>query len=150
MPNFISEDQIEQAVEGAKANLISLGESLSSQVSALIEAGPLGKQIEKLQNQLAARQAAQQRSGLVEHLEAARKAVVEAKIEVGPLATQLKGLEEQLERIRSIGEKTDLGRALRDAREALARGRASLAGTVTTGEERRGRVRFLRPLVEGV
>ena len=42
------DESVVAAINAAKANLLSIGADLASQVGELIDAGPLGQQIERL------------------------------------------------------------------------------------------------------
>lgn len=72
------QEAVRDAVRGAKTNLISIGNDLTDAITQMIDAGPLGRKIQQLQDQLAGRQrgreGARLRSDLAEAQDKLRRA----------------------------------------------------------------------------
>ncbi len=93
---------VEAAAVDAKQNLTSIGQDLASQVTDLLDAGPLAQQIEKLQARLDRSQAGLQRTTLRRDLRDARDELARAEASITPgagqtlTADQQRGLQEFL------------------------------------------------------
>ena len=139
------------AVNSAKQSLLSLGSSLADQIGQLIDAGPLGQQIENLQNALSTRRRAAQRLGLIEDLEDARRELRIALIDAGPLADKLQELQDMLDRISRRDTRESLASQLRQDQAALRDAQQAFAQTVKVDPTmKRASAEFLEPLQEQV
>lgn len=93
-------EQVADAINQAKQNLNSIGSGLASTIGTFIDQGPLGQQIQKLQDRLTARQNVAQRGQLEQSVKDARKALADAQAAVdtgGPVTPGIqKGINEFL------------------------------------------------------
>ena len=78
------EQEIQRSILAASSNLISIGQSISEQISELIDQGPLGQRIRQLQDQLEAAQRAAQRLQLTQGLRDATRDLARAREQLDP------------------------------------------------------------------
>jgi TP901 family phage tail tape measure protein len=71
--------EIDQSILGAESNLISIGSNISEQIAQLIDQGPLGQRVKKLQDELDKARRAAQRLELVQGLRDASRDLQRAR-----------------------------------------------------------------------
>jgi TP901 family phage tail tape measure protein len=79
------QEAVVQSVLQAKSNLLSIGQSLASDFEQLVNAGPIGQQIQRLQDRLSATSDANQQRGLKNDLEDARRELEDAQASISRL-----------------------------------------------------------------
>lgn len=106
-------ETVRGSVLDAQKNLVSLGQGLGAQLASIIDAGPLGQMLKRLQDQLAHRQFRAQARSLRDDIVAAQKELAKAQSQIVTVGPVSKASQDRIDAFLNPKKK-----ALRDARAA--------------------------------